>query len=117
MEQFKYDPSKPKFYAGWGEELANTCDYLEAELEAFILDAARATTDYSLEFNNHVLEHWETYETIHFDKEELDLRRAEIPWYLFLPAWGIQLYAHIDADRENDLMNIAIEERENENQE
>lgn len=117
MEQFKYDPSKPKFYAGWCEELAEAGDQLEAELEAFILDAARATTDYSLEFNNHVLRHWETWEPIHFDKEELCLRRAEISWYLFLPAWGIQLYAHIDADRENDLMNIAIEERENENQE
>lgn len=117
MEQYVYDPAKPKFYAGWGEELADACAYLEAELEAFILDAARATTDYSLESNNHVFRHWETYETIHFDKEELDLRRVEISWYLFLPAWGIQLYAHIDADRENDLMNIAIEERENENQE
>lgn len=112
MEQYVYDPAKPKFYAGWGEELAEACGYLEAELEAFILDAARATTDYSLEFNNHVFNHWETWETINFDKEELCLHRAGIGWYLFLPAWGIQLYAYIDADRENDLMNIAIEERE-----
>lgn len=116
MEQYVYDPAMPRFYAGWGEELADTCVYLEAELEEFILDAARTTTDYSLEFNNHVLRHWETYETTQFDKEELCLRRVENSWYLFLPAWGIQLYAHVDADRENDLMNIAIEERENENQ-
>lgn len=116
MEQYEYDPTKPKFYAGWCEELAEAGDQLTEELQEFLLDAARTTTDYSLEFNSHVFRHWETWEPTRFDKEELCLRRAHNSWYLFLPAWGIQLYAYIDADRENDLMDIAMRQRETESQ-
>lgn len=95
----------------WGEELVQVCDRLEAELEDFLLDAARNIEDCGKGFTQHVFNHWRTWTPSNFGKEELRLLRKSTEWILAANAFGIQVYTYIDVDREEALISTALEER------